>query len=249
MTGARRAALIGFVAILSTPAAADTDVATPQRPSISFNTSTVAARRFEIESGALLATDTATLPIFGKYGLTDRTELEVSFDAIRRVDVDGDTAASSGDLALGVRSRVAQRPDGSSYAVAGWLKIPTAGDVTGSGDPDAGFVGIMSRPMGGFSLDANLWLTALGQDGRSAVVQTQGVVTLGFPARSRWSGFVEAAWQHTATMGSGGFVDAGMSCAITPRSILDVAVGAGWSDGYPDWAATAGWTILLPHPR
>jgi len=219
--------------------------ATPQRPSLSFNTSTVPGKRLELECGGSLAEEGSALPAFLKYGLTGRTEVNLAFDVIRRVDLGDETVTSPGDLFLGVRSRLAGTRGGSSFALAGRVKLPTAHDDAGSGEFDAQIIGIASIPAGRMSVDGNLWLSALGQQNDSWLGQVQAIATLNLPQRAGWSSFAEVAWQSTATQGSGGLFDFGVLYGASRTAVFDAAAGVGWSEGYPDWTVTAGWTILF----
>ncbi len=191
--------------------------------------------------------EAGALPLFLKYGLADRHEIELGFDAVRQVDTGEEVETSFGDVTVGLRSRLVEREAGA-FAVVGWVKAPTAGDETGSGEADAGVVAVGSWPAGRFSLDANLWLSAIGQENATAG-QVQGVVTLGIPLASSWSTFVEVAWQRTAGQGSGRFFDTGIAYAATPTAVFDLAAGVGGDEGYPDWAVTAGWTVLTDPGR
>lgn len=219
--------------------------ATPQRPSLSFNTSTVPAGGLELEVGGWVTDGGSSLLGFLKYGLTRRTELELAFDAVRRVDLDDGTATSQGDVILGLRSRVAEPARGPSVALAGVLKIPTAGEEAGSGEFDARFIAIASIPSGRSSVDANLGFSAVGQEDGSTLGQVEGIVAFNFPRRHDWSPFAEVAWQTTAARGHGGYMDAGVLRSASRTGVFDFAIGAGWSDGYPDWSVTAGWTCLF----
>jgi hypothetical protein len=242
-------------AVLATvvPIAAAADVgpsATPQRLSLSFTAATVPDGGVEVEVGSSLAPGFGALPVFTKYGLTRALELEAGVDAVRWVDGPGGGSASIGDLLVGARWRVTGEPARVQVAFGGWVKAPTAGDVRGSGEADATVAAIASIPLAhGLSLDANLWWSALGQEGGGALGQGQAIATLGFPLSERWSSFVEVAVQKTAASGDGGFVDAGFVYAASRKAVFDVSFGSGWSDGYPDWAVNAGWTVLLRDGR
>ncbi len=218
--------------------------ATPQRPSLSFNAYTVRARAWEVETGADVSETSAGIPLLVKYGLAERVELEIGPNLVRTVSTDESVATSQGDLVLGVRAGTPLNPQWPVAAGVAWVKLPTADDDVGSGELDAGVIGIVSIPIGALSLDTNLWVSALGRGGDSFHGQVQGIVTLGFPLPGAWSAYGEVAWQSTAREGSGGFFDVGATYAVTPRTVIDAAAGVGWSDGYPDWSVTVGWTVL-----
>ena len=118
-------------------------------------------------------------------------------------------------------------------------------DAVGSGNLDAGAIGILSTPIGDCSLDLNLGLTEFGRGGGSFLTRVQAIATLGFPAAGRWLPFVETAGQRTAGSGSGGAVSFGAGYQPLPSLVIDAAAGAGYNDGYPDWWLTVGWTVLL----
>ncbi len=243
------AGLLLLSGVLAAPARAqDNGDATPQRPSLSFGTTTVPDGRWEIEFGGLVLNDGGAVPLFLKHGLTDRLELEIGLDAIRRVETAGGDETSQGDLTVGVRHRLARPAGTPAIAWVAQIKAPTADDDVGSGEADAGLVGVATFPLGSASLDANVVLNALGRGGGSYLGQFVAIATLSLPARGGWTPFVEAAWQRTATLGTGGFLDAGVSYAATRRAVFDAAAGVGASRGFPDWFVTAGWTVLLDRP-
>lgn len=245
-------ALIGIVAVLlSVPSVVWAEpAATPQRPSLSTSAWTVPQGLFELETGAAFSEGTGALPLFAKYGVSDSLEVEVGIDALRWVDGPGDGNTSIGDLLLGARWRPTAGDTRVQWAVAGLVKLPTAGSDGGSGEIDASVIGIASVPFGnGLGLDLNLVWTALGSEDGGTLGQGQAIAALGIPLGGRWSSFVEAAYQRTAGQEDGGFFDAGLAYAATPRAVFDIAAGSGWSEGYPDWSVTVGWTLLFAGDR
>lgn len=229
---------------------ADGPSATPQRPSLSTSAWTVPRGLFELEAGAGFSEGAGGLPLFGKYGVTDAMELEAGIDAVRWVDGPGEGETSVGDLLLGARWRLPGERSRVRFALAGLIKLPTAGDDAGSGEVDGTIVGIASMPFdNGLGLDVNVVWSALGQDAGGALGQGQAIATVGIPLGTRWSSFVETAYQRTAGKNDGGFFDAGLAYAAAPRAVFDVAAGVGWSEGYPDWSATVGWTMLFAGDR
>lgn len=242
------AALV-LASFLAATGSAPAQEATPQRPSLSYSASTVDGRAFEMEWGGLATDGPDAVPAFLKYGITDWLEAEAGFDLVRRVDLGGEEITSRGDLFLGARGVLPADVEDASFAAVAWVKAPTARDSAGSGEPDFGAVGIASGEIpGGLTLDLNLWLSMLGTEG-GFVGQQQAIATVGLPMPGAWSAFVEGAYQNTAVLGDGLFLDAGLGYAISPRSVVDVAAGAGSSRGYPDWTVTAGWTILAVSGR
>jgi hypothetical protein len=228
---------------------ADEPAATPQRPSLGTSVWTVPRGLFELEAGAGFSEGAGALPLFGKYGLTDALELGAGIDALRWVDGPGEGETSVGDLLLGARWRPTGEAARVQLALSGLAKLPTADDAAGSGEVDLTVSGIATVPFdNGCGLDVNLVWSALGQSGGGTLGQGQAIVSLGIPLRSRWSTFVEAAYQRTAGQSDGGFFDAGLAYAASPRAVFDIAGGVGWSEGYPDWSVTTGWTVLFSRP-
>jgi hypothetical protein len=250
---ARCIVICGIVALSFCPALvarAEGPAATPQRPSLSTSAWTVPRGLFELETGAAFSEGAAALPLFGKYGLTDALELEAAIDGVRWVDGPGEGETSVGDLTLGARWRPRRETSRIGLALAGLVKLPTAGDETGSGETDASVIGIASIPLNdGLGLDLNLVWSALGRQGGGAHGQGQAIATLAFPLRGDWSSFVETAYQRTAGNEDGGFFDAGVAFAATPRAVFDLSAGTGWSRGYPDWSINVGWTVLFSGDR
>lgn len=241
--------LAGLALLLAGAPPAFAQEATPQRPSLSFNAGTVEKRVFEMEWGGVVTEESSALPGFLKYGFTDWLEGELGFDAVRQVDLGPDEVTSRGDLWMGVRGSHHPRWEGPALAWVGWVKAPTARDDAGSGEADAGFIGIASGPLPeGLTLDLNIGLSALGTDG-GAVGRQEAIATLGIPILYGWSAYVEGAYQNTAVLGDGLFFDAGVTYTASPLAVFDVAGGVGSSRGYPDWQITLGWTLLTSDGR
>ena len=72
----------------------------------------------------------------------------------------------------------------------------------------------------------------------------QGTGLAIIPEQHPWDG-PELSLQRTAGTGSGGFIDAGVACAASRTSVFDLAVGAGWDRGFPEWTVNVGWTRLF----
>jgi hypothetical protein len=79
---------------------------TAQRPSLSFNALPVAGGDWEIEVGAAVADGESALPVFVKYGATERVEIET----------DSGSLTSIGELNLGARVRLGRSRGGTSFA-------------------------------------------------------------------------------------------------------------------------------------
>ena len=161
-----------------------------------------------------------------------------------RHDPDLEVATPAADLYLGARGILPVDLEDTTFAASAWVKAPTASEDVGSDESDFGVIGIASGEAGGgVKLDLNLWLSMLGTESGYAGRQ-EAMATVWLPVGQPWSVFVEGAYQHTASDGDGYFFDAGVTYAITPRSVIDAAAGKGSSRGYPDWSVTIGWTIL-----
>jgi len=156
---------------------AQREAAQPERPTVATHAGTVAAGVIEIETGIErdhAGASSFVAPNVVKLGLASHAQLSVSQPIVH-------AAASSsalGDLALGVKWRVADKTLFGDLAILPSIKLPT-GSVdrgAGTGTTDFSLLGIASRDMGPVHLDVNAGYTHRSGDGsaapRSATVWT-----------------------------------------------------------------------------
>lgn len=166
----------------------------PDRPSVSYGTSTVPAGRFQLESGVEVrraegGASLVALPFaVVRAGLGPRTDAQALLPTWSRASADGSSQDGFGDLGLGLRHRVA---DGGSVRVAllGLVSLPTG---------DEGFSG-PTAARGGAALEAGLGRATLFGTGllalqeRSTELAADLEISLGVSGSlgGRTSGFVE----------------------------------------------------------
>lgn len=171
--------------------------ATPQRPTLSVDTSMTAAGTLELETGITLdPRDRLGTPAALKLGLDPHSEAYLGFEPLVVLAEPGDDETGNGDLVLGYRRRFAdaqeQRP---SLAYLAAIKAPTAdeGDGLGSGEFDA--FGALSATWAGapWTGTAYLQLGLLGDPDGGALLQSAGSFTAGYALAPDLTAFGELA--------------------------------------------------------
>jgi hypothetical protein len=220
------------------------NVATPQRPTVSDDTSTTVADTLELEAGLSGAADGFGTPATLKYGVDGRTELFLGFEPWVVVDQPGSDGRGFGDLVPGIRRRVVDQ-DGSrpsaAYEVA--AKIPTANEDVGSGEIDLFASGIVSWDDPAWSATGYYRLGLLGEaDGTD--LQHVFAAAGGRPLVDRVSGFGELALLWTPAQDDEELMlTTGLSYRLHPGMVFDVGVAFGLSADAPDTTLLVGTTI------
>ncbi len=221
--------------------------ATPQRPTVSNDTSTTAEGTLELEAGAAIDPgDAGDLPFMLKYGLDHRTDLALGFSPLRWVDRPGDNEYGVGDLVIGARHRFHEETE-SEPAIAALVaaKVPTADDDKGlgTGEFDFGAAAIFSKTAGRMSYVAQAGLDFVGDPrGGTDLGQTFALVA-STPVADRWTGFAELAGIFVPSQDiSIGLLTVGAAWAPEPDLVFDAAVVAGLSSDAPDFLFLIGLT-------
>lgn len=222
--------------------------ATPQRPTVSFDTSTTAAGTVELESGVLVdPSDLVDTPLTLKYGTGDDTELFVGWSPLLVLDRQGSDATGSGDVVLGARHRLWQADGGLPSAAALFsAKLPAAStaDGLGSGQPDVRVGGVLNRSVG--PVNANLFYQygALGVPGGGTTSEHTLTLTLGAGLADGVACFAELAGVFVpAASVDSVFLVTGVAFAPEPDLVLDAGITAGLSDDAPDLQLFVGCTV------
>jgi len=215
--------------------------AQPERPTVATHAGTVARGWVELEMGGESdryadQSRGALFPMVMKIGVASRAQLSVFGSAVRppRGGDAGssDVAVGGGDLAIGVKWRLADDlPALGRFAVLPSVKLPTgsAPSGTGTGTTDASVLLISSHDLGPVSLDINAGYTRRSGSGittpKTAMVWT---VSFGGPARDP-IGWVAEVYGIPATSGPAGqerLVAALFGPTVTLRSWLVLDAGA-----------------------
>ncbi len=220
---------------------------TPQRPTLSSDTSTAAAGTLELEAGgAFLDAGAAALPMSLRYGAASATEVFASWSPFVQIDSAGSDTRGPGDIALGVRHRFAEEADGRpALAFQSVLKLPTGDEDRGlsSGEPDVLLAGILQKSVDEWTLVGFGELDFLGeQDGGFSFGQS-----LAFAAGRSLPGgfgvFGEVAGVFVPEFDSEQvFTTLGGTYSSHPSLVFDSAALIGLSDEAPDFGVLVGLT-------
>lgn len=224
---------------------------TPQRPTLSADTSTTRHGTAELEAGiGVDPHDATTLPTSLKFGIAPETELFWSWTPFQWVRQPGPDARGQGDTAVGFRHRFQEEVDLlPSAALQLTTKLPTASAHRGlgSGELDWSAAGILTRSVGAGSATAYYELGALGEAGDQGVDFLHSVALAGgYPLVERLSGFLEIAAQVSREQNHESvFSTLGVAYPVMDSLVLDAAVITGFTDDAPDFQLVAGFTMNL----
>ena len=222
--------------------------ATPQRPTVSVNTTTTAEGTLELEAGVNVdPADAFDSPLRLKYGTGPATELFAGVSPYQRFDAPGADVDGSSDLVLGARHRLWQGgEDLPSGAVVLATKLPTASTASGlsSGETDLRAALVLNQSVGPVGLNAFYQYGALGDPaGAGTVSEHTGTLTASVALTDRWSALAELAGVVVPAQDlESWFVITGVAWAAEPWLVLDAGVTVGLSDDAPDLQVFVGFT-------
>lgn len=244
-------ALAGAVAALASCATVPDShaPATPQRPTLSSDTSTTPDGLFEVEAGVVRdSTVSFDSPFTLKYGTGPATEVSAGISPYRRVDLGASEERGPGDVVFALRHRFREATDDqAALAVQALVKIPTADDPgLGSGEVDAAIAAIAAQSFDRFSGVAYYSIGALGDPDGPADVIHNLALAVGTPLSDRFGAFAEAAAILVpSTDTENVFTTIGVTYAPQPSLVFDAGVVLGLSDEATDWQALIGLTKNL----
>lgn len=237
----RSSMLVCFLALLSwKPAAAQFArqrvVATPQRPSNSFNTSIVPKGWLEVEFGTAIDEHFVDSPVVFKLGLQPNMELFAGVSPLVHVS-DAPSQTGFGDVSFGLRTRFGGGQRGlPSFGGVISVKIPTADEKKGlgSGHTDWTFLVVVSQATPKFSVDLNIGFRSTSLPEGNNDSQFIAIVTGGRSLSKKMSGYAEIfLTQHAESSGIGGGFNVnqavlvgagGVSYAVSDRFVLDAGL-------------------------
>ena len=224
--------------------------ATPQRPTVSADTSTTAWQTFELEAGALWdPSDEIDTPMTLKYGFDPRTEVFAGWSPVGYVSRPGEDGFGVGDLVLGTRHRVLDETDGTpSAAFQGAVKLPVADEDEGlgSGETDFALAGILTRGFGDF-VGIGYWqLDLLGSPSGGFDVGHSLAIATATPVVGQIAWFGELAAVIVPEHDDEAlFTTIGATYNPRPSLLFDVGAVVGLNDDAPDFQLVAGFTQNL----
>ncbi|MCA8949038.1 MAG: hypothetical protein KDE27_06015 [Planctomycetes bacterium] len=227
---------------------ANRPAATPQRPTVSYDTSTTALGTFELETGvAVDPDDFLDTPNTLKYGTADNTELFVGWSPWQRLSRPGPDGEGGSDVTIGARHRVLDAGEtmpSAALVIAGKLPTASTADGLGSGEVDLRVGGILNRQLGPVNANVFYQYGALGDpSGSGTVSEHTATVTAGLPLTDRVAAFAEVAGIFVPSWhGRSVFTIVGATFAPGPAIVLDAGVTVGLSDAAPDLQLFVGCT-------
>lgn len=243
----------------SAAGAADEQPICPDRPSKANGTCTVPEGHFQLETGLVdwtrdesggIRTD---LTMWGstiiKYGLTDRSDIELGFTPYETLRVHGDErerVSGFGDMTLRLKQRLTSDDAAVRATLIPFVKLPTAGPDLGNGKVEGGVAvpvsySIADSPVS-VTLGPELDLRA-DSDGRGYHAAMTQLVNIGLAASSRLSLSAEVwsqwDWDPDGTVRQYS-ADAAAAYLVSNDVQLDAGANFGLNRNTPDVELYAG---------
>lgn len=222
--------------------------ATPQRPTLSSDTSTTAAGTFELEAGGVIDPhDSVDSPLTLKWGMAENVELFLGWSPYQTEERPGHDASGIGDTLVGLRYRFLEE-EGSvpSTALQLTTKIPTGDENEGlsTGENDFLAAVILSKQVGQVSTTFFYQLGILGEpDEGDTDVEHSIALAAGLPLAEDWSFFAELAAVEVPEQDLNQiFTTTGFTYAVSKDLVLDVGVVVGLSNDADDFQVVFGFT-------
>ena len=222
--------------------------ATPQRPSISADTSTTAPGTFELEAGGQIDPhDSREIPLTLKWGMSEDAELFVGWSPYQQEDRTGPDASGIGDTLVGLRYRFLEETKAvPSAAVQLMTKLPTGDENDGlsTGETDFLAAAIFTKEVGRVSTTFFYQLGILGDpDDSDTDIEHTFALDGSFPLGDEWAFNAELAAVETPEHDLNEiFTTVGFSWAVSPDLVLDAGVVVGLNDDAQDFQVVFGFT-------
>lgn len=223
---------------------------TPQRPTLSSDTSTTAADTVEVEAGLTLDPgDRADTPMMVKWGASDQTEMLLGWSPIVNIDGGaGQDRNGTSDMVVGVRHRfLEETEDRPSAAFQIATKLPTANDEIGSGEQDFFAAAILGKEVHDVAYTAFYQLGVLGNPaGRGSDLGHDFAFAAGYGLNERWSVFGEMAGQFVPDLDLESiYTTGGVTFRASDDFVYDAGLVLGLSNDAPDLVLMIGMTHNL----
>lgn len=226
---------------------------TPQRPTLSSDTSTTAPGTSEIEAGISLDDDgNFDSPVLLKYGVSPITEVFVGASPLRIADSPGRDDRGVGDAWFGLRSRLREETAYvPSVAAQIAVKLPVANEDhgLGSGETDVLFAAMAGHQIEDWYLVGFYQLGLLGEVGDGGMDIEHDLAVAGSrPLEPDLALFGEVAGQFVPELDiESVFTTWGVAYMLHPSIVVDVALALGISNDAPDAALLVGFTRNFGH--
>jgi hypothetical protein len=224
--------------------AQDEITAVPNRPTVSTPAQPVQPGVLETEWGVDAAASHQDINGLLKFGISKNFELRLTNNPFT-----ADSGAHGiGDTALGFKYRVTQdsgyKP---SLALMYMAKLPTAGDVLGSGEADHAFTLLVSKDLGKHHFDFNLIANLLGRPQSGFDRSYLNALAWSHPIRGKLGATAEfygTTSPNPLTPASAQFLSAG-TYGVRPRLLFDFGMTARIIGNVPSATFIAGVTYSI----
>jgi hypothetical protein len=224
--------------------AQDELTAVPNRPTVSTPAQPVQPGVLESEWGLDAAASQQDINGLLKFGVSKNFELRVTNDPI----IADSGTHGVGDSAVGFKYRFTQdsgyRP---SFAFMYMVKVPTAGDVLGSGEVDHALTFLASKDLGKYHFDFNSVLIILGQPQGGFEHEVLNALAWSHPLPRKWgvtAEFSGVTSPNVFTSAAAQFL-AAATYTMRPRLVLDCGMAARITGDIPSATFVAGFTYSI----
>jgi len=231
-------------ALVKVVRAQDEPVAVPNRPTVSTTAQPVQTGVLETELGVDAAASHQDINGLFKFGISTNFELRFANNPIT---ADSGTHGF-GDASLGFKYRfthdTSHRPSISLMYMA---KIPTAGNVLGSGEIDHTFTFLASKDLGKHHFDYNFAASLLGRPQQGFDRSYLNALAWSHPVHGNWGATAELSGMtspNSYTGASAQFI-ASAIYTVRPRLVLDVGVAGRIAGSIPNATFIAGFTYSI----
>lgn len=224
--------------------AQDALTAVPNRPTVSTPAQPVQPGVLETEWGVDAAASQQDINGLLKFGVSKNFELRLTNDPFL---ADSGTHGV-GDTGAGFKYRFTQdsghRP---SLAFMYMAKLPTAGNVLGSGEVDHAFEFLVSKDLGKHHFDFNTVLNLLGRPHGGFDHDILNALAWSHPVRGKWGLTAELSGvtSPNAFTSANAQVLASVTYSVRPRLVLDCGMAARITGDIPDATFIAGFTYAI----
>jgi hypothetical protein len=224
--------------------AQDELTAVPNRPTVSTPAQPVDPGVLETEWGVDSAASQQDLNGLLKFGVIRNLELRVTNDPFNA----NSGTHGVGDTAVGFKYRFTLESGlKPSLAFMYMAKIPTAGDVLGSGQVDHVLTFIASKDLGKHHFDFNTVLNLLGKPQGGFDHDVLNALAWSHPLRGKWGATAELSGvsSQNAFMPANAQFLASAIYTVRPRLVLDCGMAARITGDIPDVTFIAGFTYTI----
>jgi hypothetical protein len=226
--------------------AQDEITAVPNRPTVSTPAQTVQPGVLETEWGVDASASERDINGLMKFGASKNFELRLTNDPF--IFTAGSGADGVGDTAVGFKYRFTQDSGHQpSIAFMYTAKLPTAGDVLGSGEVDHVLTFLVSKDLSKHHFDFNSVVNLLGRPQGGFDHDFQNELAWSHPVRGKWGVTAELSGANSpnAFTPASAQILASAIYTVRPRLVLDCGMAARITGDIPHASLVAGFTYSI----